>query len=157
MNEGIIVKKNNDEINSTIGIVYPLRQENIDLLKKRKHPVYVKYISHTGSRNPTRLKKGDFLLLYLSGKDKSVTYYSEISSLSFKTPDEIMTYHLDRIQMHEDEFMEYVRDRKNKVLLFLELENLIELEKPYYVDYPITMAGKYVSKPELYRIIGRKY
>jgi hypothetical protein len=149
----MIVKKHDHEINDTMGVIYPIRQKNIGLLRKRKHPIYVKYLPHAGSQNSTRLKKGDFLFLYLSRKDKSVICYSKISSVSFKTPGEIMTRHLNEIQLNKDEFIEYVKDRKNKLLLFLELESLIELDKPYYLDYPITMAGKYVSKSELCKII----
>jgi hypothetical protein len=144
-----------EDVRGAIGIIYPVIQENIEILKKRERPVYVKYLTHTKSKNPTRLRKGDFLLLYLSREDKTIRWYSEILSVSFKMPDDIIAHHLDRIQMHENEYMRYVQERRNKPLLFLELKRLVELERPYSVHYPITMAGRYVPNSEYRSIIGR--
>ena len=142
-------------IKNKIGIIYPATQKNIKTLKKRKKPVFVKYITYDKSKNATKLRPGDFLLLYVSQMNKSITHYSKISSVSFKSCDKIMRYYLYRIQMNKNEFKEYVQDRKNKLLLFLELEKLTELKKQYFANYPITMSGKYVSESDLYCIIGK--
>lgn len=143
---------NEDE--EIVGIIYPVMQNNFDILKERKNPAYVKFITHVKSKNPTRLRKGHYLLFYLSRKDKSIIGYAKINAVSFKTAFEINDKYLNRIQMEQKEFDGYILDRESKQLLFLELEEIIVLDKPMPVDYPITMAGQYVSINEMKRLLG---
>ena len=131
-------------------------QSNYDILKERKDPVYVKYITHSRSKNPTKLQKGHFLLLYISKKNKSIVGYAKIKDVSLKMPAEIKQNYLNRIQMQREEFNEYILDRDSKGLIFLELEEIVELEKPVLVGYPITMAGRYVSIEEKKRLVGNE-
>lgn len=136
--------KNNDE-NEIIGIVYPLRKNNFELLKKRKNPVYIKYTPHSNSKNPTKICEGNFLLFYLAHGSKLIIGYSKIIKVTFKLPFDIKQQYIDRIQMEKNEFDRYISTRKSKSLLFLELERIIEFQNPVKVNYPITMAGRYVT------------
>ena len=126
------------------GIIYPVNMNNFKLLLKRKKPMYVKFLIHKKSKNPTRLLKGDTLFLYLSHKDKSIIGYSKIQNISFLTPIEIQNNYIGRIQMEPQEYTVYIKGRLDKPLISLELSKIVELKTPIIIDYPITMAGKYV-------------
>ncbi len=138
----------------TIGVIYPIMKRNFDLLVKRKNPVYVKYITHPNSKNPTRLRNGHYLLFYLSRMEKSIIGYAAIKDVSFKIPNEIKENHLNQIQMDETEFDDYTSNRPSKSLIFLELQKIVTLENSIQVGYPITMAGQYVSINEMKRLLG---
>jgi len=138
-------------INGEIGgIIYPLNDHNFNILKKREKPVYVKYPSRAG-KHPTKLKQGHLLFFYLSRKDKSIIGYSKIKEVSIKTPQEVLQHYTRSMQMNDDEFNKYTIKRKDKKLLVLMLDDIVELEKNITIDYPITMAGKYISTDEMKR------
>jgi len=146
-----------DEETETIGIIYPIMQNNFDLLLERKNPVYVKYITHVKSKHPTRLNPGHFLLLYLSRKDKEIIGYARIENIRFLKPNEIKQHYVNRIQMDKEEFNGYILDRNEKQLICLELEKIIKKQIPVKVDNPITMAGKYVDTIELKSLLGEDF
>ena len=127
---------------------------NFNLLKKRKTPVYVKYITHPGSKNATRLKKEHYLLFYLSRMDKSIVGYTKIKNISYKMPEEIKADQLNKIQMEKKEFDAYSSDRQSKPLLFLELDRIVTLENPVKMEKPMTMAGQYVSIKGIKQLLG---
>jgi hypothetical protein len=135
-----------------IGIIYPLHNHNFDRLKKKKNPVYVKYLTHVNSRHATKIHEGDFLFFYRSGGDKSIIGFSKIVKISFKTPLDIEQHYLDRIQMEKNEFEKYISNRKSKPLIFLELKEILKFEKPANIDFRMTMVGKYISIDEIRRI-----
>jgi len=140
--------------NDIVGIIYPLRQENYQLINRIKEPVYVKFITHTNSKNPTKLKHNNYILFYQSGKNKTIVGYSKIISISFKKATEIKNEYLSRIQMNENDFCSYVKGRESKLLLFLELDQIMTLEQPVELSFPITMAGQYITKNDLRTIIN---
>ncbi len=135
------------------GIIYSLKEHNFDLLHKRTKPVYVKYLPQGGGKYPTKLTPGHFILFYLSGGSKSIIGYAEISDVAIKYPPEIERNYSNRMQMDCDEFDEYTLDRKDKTMIVLILENLVVLKKLIPIQFPITMAGKYISKDELKQIL----
>lgn len=143
--------------NNIIGIIYPILQSNFSYLLKHKEPVYIKYITHTKSKNPTKLQKGHYLLFYVSKKDKSISGYSKIKNVSFKQANEIKNQFIHRIQLNSQEFSVYIQNRESKYLLFLELEEIIQLKKPVIVTSPISMAGQYISKNQLNAILEKKH
>ena len=81
-----------NEEHKIIGAIYPLKKTNFDMLKKRRKPAYIKFLTHTNSRKPTKLHRGHFLLFYLSGGKKSIVGYSKIKEVLFKTPLDIKQY-----------------------------------------------------------------
>lgn len=143
--------------NGISGIIYPIKEHNINLLNKRDKPAYVKYITHSNSKNPTQLQKDHYLLLYLSGKSKNIVGYSKIKGIMFMKPDEIKKKYLYQIQMDEKEFSNYTSNRLSKYLIYLELYKLIFLKSPFRIEYPITMAGRYVSLNEIKRVLGEDF
>ena len=143
--------------NDIVGIIYSLRENNYDYLKKRKSPIYIKYIPHADSKNPTKLCKGHRLFFYISGKEKTIAGYSKIRKVAFCLPEEIRQNYMDRIQMTSDEFITYVSQRDSKSLLTLELENIIELQNEVRVPYPITMGGKYLSSNAVKNLLGNHF
>jgi hypothetical protein len=128
------------------GVIFPIRRINYNILKKRNNPIFIKFLTHSDSKNPTKLQSDHFLLLYLSKSNKSIIAYSQIKRITFKKPLEVLKYHLDDIQMEKEEFSKYIQNRENKSLVLLELKKISELDNPVPVDQPITMAGMYVSK-----------
>lgn len=128
------------------GVIYPIRRKNYDLLRDRNAPIFVKFLGRTDSKNPTKLRSDHFLLLYLSKSNKSIIAYSQIKSISFKKPHEILKHNIKNIQMEKDDFCKYIQNRENKSLILLELKKLFELDNPVAVEQPITMTGRYISK-----------
>jgi len=143
-----------DEI---IGIIYPLMQSNFNIFKKRRKPLYIKFLTHSKSKNPTKLQKGHYLLLYLSRRNKAIAGYAKIKKVSFRKVFEVQQKYINRIQMGRKEFDEYVFRRESKHLILLELNEIIELKKSVVVDYPITMAGRYVSFDEIKHLLGSEF
>jgi len=144
---------NNNEI---VGIIYSLKEHNYNYLKKRKSPIYIKYIIHGDSKNPTKLCKGHILFFYISSKEKTVVGYSKIREVTFCLPREIKQSYMDRIQMTDDEFNQYVSQRDSKLLLTLELDDIIDLQDKVRVPYPITMGGKYLSLDDVKNLLGNQ-
>ncbi len=142
--------KNECEIS---GIIYPLNENNYNNLKKREKPIYVKFLTHTNSKNPTKLQKGHYLLFYISNSTKSVAGYSQIVDILFKLPIEIKKNFINQIQMDKNEFTSYIKDREAKPLIILVLNKIIDLKKEKHVSYPITMTGKYLLTNELNQYI----
>ncbi|MDO9538173.1 MAG: DUF365 domain-containing protein, partial [Thermoplasmata archaeon] len=130
------------------GIIYPIMQNNFTILMTRTNPVYVKFITHTKSKKPTKLQKENYLLFYLSKNDKSIIGYSKIQKISFEQPHDILNNFINRIQMNECEFSAYIQGRKSKQLIVLELEKIYKLKKRVIISFPMTMAGRYVSKEQ---------
>jgi hypothetical protein len=81
----------------------------------------------------------------LSGGSKSIIGYSKIINVLFKTSSEVKQYYINRIQMGKEDFDNYIKNRESKALLLLELENIVEFKKMISVDFPMTMAGKYMQ------------
>ncbi len=142
-----------EDHNKIAGAIYPLRKNNFDILQKRENPIYVKFIAHTTSKNPTRLSKGHYLLLYLSRRDNTINGYAKIHKVSFKTPLDIKQNYINRIQMKKAEFDRYIIGRESKPLLFLELEKIVKLKKNITFNQRITMAGQYISTKEMKRLL----
>ena len=71
----------NDQIG---GVVYPLNEKNYRLLKQRYKPIFIKFIPHSDTKNPTKLNEGNYLLFYVSNKNKSIIGYSKIKQILFK-------------------------------------------------------------------------
>jgi hypothetical protein len=136
------------------GVIFGLRENNFTRLVGIKKPVYVKFTPHSSSKNPTKVKPGNILLFYVSGKDKSIAGYARITSVSFKLPSVVMEQFKDKIQMNQNEFDSYVRNREIKPLLVLELENVNKMDSWLSVDFPVTMGGKYLRKDEIRDLIG---
>lgn len=131
------------------GIIYPLKQKDFDLLKKRDDPIYVKFTRHEKSNKELRLSKNDFLLFYISRKRKAIEGYGKITNVYFISPDKVINNYLNRIQMRKKYFETYISDRESKDLLAIEIESVIELNKPIKPNKPITMAGRYVTDKEI--------
>ena len=138
-----------EQENKIGGVIYPLNENNYVLLKQRKKPIFIKFLPHSNSKNPTKLCPGNYLLFYLSKQNKSIIGYSKINDIFFKTPTEINQQYIDEIQMDKIEFERYVKNRENKPLMVLILDRIIDFKKKISIDYPITMTGKYISKDEL--------
>lgn len=134
------------------GVIYPLMYENFILLKSRKNPVYIKYPART-LKKASPLKKGNILLLYQSKANKSIIAFGIIKNVSLKLPDEIKSKYLDKIQMEKDQFNNYISGRESKELLFIELDKIIEFNKPVISSRPITMAGLLIDKNEVNKIM----
>lgn len=151
------IKRESDTMKKSIieGIIYPIREKNFQIIKNRKEPCYIKYLPHIKSKSPKTLKKGHFLLFYLSAKNKSLGGYAKIKSSTFQNPSDIEMKYMDRIQMDKKDFYEYTLDRMDKKLLFLELDDVIVFNKPVKLEYPITMGGKYITSGELSNIINK--
>jgi len=128
------------------GVIYPIRKNNYNLLKERSSPIYIKFLSHSSAKNPTRLRSGHYLIFYLSGANKSIIAHSKIVEVLFKKPIQIQEHHINDIQMEKEEFDIYTRNRENKSLILLKLNNIIEFENPIEIDYSISMTGMYISK-----------
>jgi len=141
--------KNDEKI---AGAIFPVMIKNLNLLKKKAAPVYVKYIAKVGSKRSTKLQKGHYLLFYLSKANKSIVAYAKIRSVSFANPSEVKK-NIDRIQMDEKEFSNYIKNREEKPLMFLELEKVVPLPEPVLIDYPITMTGRYISTKDIIHLI----
>jgi len=137
------------------GVIFGLRENNFELLKSRKNPVYVKFTAHhPSSRSPNRVQSGHLLLFYISGKCKAVAGYSKILDVSYNEPVEILENYLNHIQMTKHEYEVYIDSRESKPILTLKLGEIITLKKGIKLDFPITMAGKLVSSDEISNIIG---
>jgi hypothetical protein len=130
------------------GVIFPLRRNNFELLKIRKNPIYIKYITHSKSKYPTKLHSGHYLFFYISREKKSLIGYSKIKGVKFDLPSNLVEISENNIQMNMDEFKNYTNDRNFKLMLVIELEKIIEFEKPNKIAYPITMAGRYVYSDE---------
>lgn len=137
------------------GIIYPLKEENLGLLKEKSKPVYIKYLSRMKGKNPTKLQRGHYILFYLSRKDKTIVGYSKINNILFKTPSEIKQEYTNRIQMNDPAFDQYTKKRKDKSLIALEIEKFTELKNVVSINYPITMAGKYITMNEVKNFIKK--
>lgn len=142
--------------NEISGVIYPLMRKNFNLLRKKRNPIYIKYITHTASKYPTRLIKGNFLLFYLSGENKSVVGYSKIIDIGFDLPSFVKEHFLDRIQMKEQEFDNYIKYRETKPLLILQLDEIKELSKSVVLPFSITMTGKYIYESDIKKITDVK-
>ena len=143
--------------NEIVGVIYSLRKNNFDILQKRENPIYVKFIAHTTSKNPTRLNKGHFLLLYLSRRNNSISGYAKINKVSFKTPSDIKQNYIERIQMKKEEFDRYIIGRESKPLLFLELKEIVKIKKNITINHRMTMAGKYITNNEMKLLLGDNF
>jgi len=134
------------------GVVFPITEKHLELLKKRKNPIYVKYLAHSKS---TVLKEGNSVLFYVARSKKYVSSYSKIKKINFLKPEEIICKELSRIQMNREDFEKYTSNRKEKPLIILELDDIKDFNPPIILDFPITMTGKNLTKEELDRIIKK--
>lgn len=134
------------------GVVFPLKERNLHLLKKRKNPVFVKYMGQSNLKNP-RSKRGDFLFFYISCKDKAITHYSKIEEAMHLKPNEVKKRYMSKIQMKEEEFEKYIEFREEKLMLVLTLNEIHKLNKKIKLKYPITMAGKHINSDEVDKIL----
>ena len=57
--------------------------------------------------------------------------------------------------MDKMEFQNYILNRETKNLLFLELNKIIEFKEMIYVEYPITMVGKYITQEDIKYYLGK--
>jgi len=142
--------------NEIAGVIYPLNKNNFGILKERKDPVYVKFLTRTNSKKPTKLHQGHLLFFYLSGENKSIVGYSKIKEVFFKTPSEIKHNYINRIQMEEEQFNSYILYRETKPLLLLGLDEIIGLKKEIPLDHPLTMTGQYIFLNEMKFLLGVK-
>lgn len=137
--------KDKNEVN---GVIYPIRNHNYKRLLTKSNPIYVKYIPHSNSKNATRLQIGNYIFFYLSKGDKLIIGYSKIKKITFKTSEELIKSSINQIQMDKEEFIHYIQNREEKELLVLELKKIMSLTNSINSPYPISMAGRYVSKEE---------
>lgn len=145
------------DANSEIkGVIYPINKKNLSKLKRVDNPMYIKYLPHGKSKNPTKLESNNFLFYYLSGGEKTIVGYSKINDIKFKMPEAILENYIDRIQMSRKEFDEYTKERKGKELLTLFLEDFLIFSKPVKTNYHVTMAGKYLTEEEIKNEIDLK-
>ena len=137
----------------SVGIIFPTRREHLSLLQSREKPVFVKFITHAGSKNATKLKPGDILFFYVSREEKKISHWAAITAVSFGKPDEVMRRFGHSVQMGKEDFLMYSRERMTKPLLILELDQITRLMYEQDSPYPITMVGKNISSEETRRLI----
>jgi hypothetical protein len=135
------------------GVIYPLRRNNYLLLKNRCNPIFIKYLTHTYSKRPIKIVKGNILFLYLSCENKSIVGYSKIIDVFFKKPLEIKNNFINNIQMKKNEFEKYIIGRDNKPLLCLKLDKIIEFHNEVNSEYKITMTGKYLNQNDINNLL----
>jgi len=138
--------------NKITGIVYPLSQTNIDRLLKQKNPVYIKFLTGEAKMVKTKLRQKDYLLFYITKKNKSIEYYSKIKQINFKLPSVLKKSDINRTQMDEKEFKIYIKGREEKPILFLELENISKMQSIKNV-ISMSMSGRYIYREELSNLL----
>ena len=131
-------------IKRVIGAVYPIPHRFIERIFTGKD-VFVKYLPHLS----TRLKVGDKLMFYASGKIQAVVGEATIDGVEFLKPEDALAKYQNRLFLTKDELMSYVtsqKDRtKDKPLLVMTLRNAKRYPEPVEVKWPVTMTGRYLT------------
>lgn len=123
------------------GVIYPLKLNNYHLLKQRKKPIYIKFLTHSNSKHPTKLQRGHHILFYLSKGSKLIVGYSEITDVLFKTPFEVRKNYIDKIQMSEEEFDSYTKNREGGI-------KTIQSHEKYRVSLKVNEDKVYVGNKD---------
>jgi len=134
-------------------VIYPLMEHNYELLKTRINPVYIKFIAREPKKKSIKPQNIDCIYFYLSRHDKSIIGFSSIKTIKYIKPCDIENALLSRIQMTNDEFNKYCKDRENKSLVTLELEKIIDLNPPLKLKSALTMNGLLLKSSELTKYI----
>ena len=124
--------------------IYPLSEPHIDRFFNEGKKIFLKYLP----RESTNLKKNHKLLFYRSRRDKKIIGEGIIKKIEFLSPSEILDQYKHEIFLTKDELLSYVGSRGDKKMLTIHLSNITKYKVPLICSYPITMAGKYISKKE---------
>jgi hypothetical protein len=128
-----------------IGAIYPVPSLLTNRLfeSETKEVVFVKYLS----RNSTKLLPKHKIIFYASRGQKKLIGEGTIEKVEFLSPGVVLSKYRDVLFLTEDEFLDYVGNRKQFVLT-ITLKQLVRYHMP--IDYckAITMTGQYVIKGE---------
>jgi hypothetical protein len=123
------------------GIIFPLYTKMTKRAIRNGKDVFVKF-------SPRKIKPGMILYIYGTGENgaKKIIAKSIISRVDRKQPHEVWEKYRSRLFQNEDEYKEYTKNRGNKELLILELENPHLLEEPIDPPGNMTVSGLYVDE-----------
>ena len=140
-----------------VAAVFPLPKEIVSRIFKGRRTVFVKYMPTRGRRGKfnTQIEPGTKMVIYESKGTKSLMGEALIKKVLFMMPNEAYRTYGNNLCLDYDEIVEYSNkypNRAEKPLLVLELESPHRYASPIKSPYPISMAGRYLSKMEYDKI-----
>ena len=142
------------EIESIVGIIFPLSREHIDRFVEHGKTVFVKFYGK--ERVPLRLRHGSRLFFYQSGGGKEIVGEAKITEVSTGTLDSVWDQFGNRLFLTREELEAYVDDRTNIRMAVLVLEGAKKYRNPLTLSHSITMAGQYMTKKLFQNLISSR-
>ncbi|MFB6144037.1 MAG: DUF365 domain-containing protein [Candidatus Nanohaloarchaea archaeon] len=130
------------------GVVFSLDENTIQRGIKEDKDVIANYT------RKKKLKPGMDLYLYSSGDEtpRKIVARAEIEKVERMKPNSVEEKYSDRLFPKKEEFKEYTKNRRNKEMLVLTLNNLIRLNDPVNPPGNMTVAGLYIDEGRYKRL-----
>jgi len=138
------------------GVIFPIMEDNLAILKSNKNPVYIKYQRYTNPEKHFGIKINDFVFFYISRGNRTIDSYAKIKNIIFKTPNEVKKENINQIQMKLPQFEEYIKTRNEKPMLVLELSKITNLKNKINIEKSSTKAGRYVRIEEFNKLFKKE-
>jgi hypothetical protein len=133
-----------DNINETIGIIFPLLPTHIQRFFEDRKTVFVKFF--VNQRSPLRLRIGSKLFFYESERNKEIVGEAKIAAISMSTPEELLSHYKGTLFLTPNELRQYATKRMDKKMLVITLEHLKRYSPPLRLKKSVTMAGRYMTE-----------
>lgn len=130
-----------------IGIAHPLPTKYAERIYEDGKNVFISK-SYLG-----KASKGDKFILYESHGAKMYTGEAIIKSISEMKSKDILKLYKDNLIISEEEFKEYVGNRKKMAVI--ELKNFKKFNTPVKPLKFVTISGKYITDKEYQSIIKK--
>jgi hypothetical protein len=142
-----------NEKKEIMGVIYALPQKLAERIFEKNKNIFVKFMTHN-TKN-IKLEEKDKLLIYLSNSNKKIMGEATIKKIEFLYVKELKKKYLGEVFINNKELNFYTKGRENKLLMVLRLEKIKKYPQEKYVSYPISMSGKYITRKDYKKIIGR--
>jgi len=131
-----------------IGAIFPVKKEFLNRIFSNSKSVFVKF------SKLKKIEKGHKILFYAPHDIKALVGEATAKSIDFLSADETRKKFSQNLFLNNFEFNNYITKRwskisQNRKLLVIELENIIEYQKPISFPRRVTVAGYYITD-ELY-------
>ena len=126
-----------------IGMVFPITNEMLSILKQRKSAVFCKFTPQ--ETLPKQLKIKQKIIFYSS---QHILGEAVIDKIELKSPLKILNEYIQSLLINEKEFKDYVGTRLAKKMLLMKLSKIKIYRKGLNPLYPVPMSGRYIREKE---------
>lgn len=136
-------------LNEIVGAAFPVFHHLMKRFFKEGKKVFAK------NSKFSRLKPGSKIIFYASREVHALVGEGTIKTIEFLTPQETIQKYKDDLFLTEKELNTYAREKRVSKFLVARLSEIKEYTNPVIPKRFISIAGKYISKPEYEEILSK--